>query len=341
MITSGTVGPTDGTFKTFAEKWREIKLNPFKSLADDRNAFEKIRFVSEDIKTFLLYQLENRHPRNDYLTLIKISLIVLGEQSVANDFNWLNELPGISHARWMSKMIYLMLIYLFRDHYELTESEFTQNSIELFVIFGLRIYLKYFLEAPIAVKAPMNDLRLIKDLIKFEQVDRDCSKIVFDGLKKHFWYLSEQLAPLAFFDDDVPKPIKNEMRLNYFSKNSVLLNKKKFFVNRETPISTFYSKQITDFITKGSKSFFEILQISDEFLSLDANLWENTASFVEAKATIAGLAVVNDSAERGVALAKFSNRTSKKEGFFQNRLSSVVDNRNKVKSFDRRNLLPL
>lgn len=103
------------------------------------------------------------------------------------------------------------------------------------------------------------------------------------------------------------------------------------------------TKDVVFFLTKDGflycLGFFEILDTSDEFLSHDASEWNSNDSFMAAKRKISGLAVVNDSAERAVALTKFANRTSKKENFFQNRLMSVVDNRNKVKTYRRQDVL--
>ena len=66
------------------------------------------------------------------------------------------------------------------------------------------------------------------------------------------------------------------------------------------------TKKISNFITKNTKNFFDILSISTNFQE-DPNLRSNLKSFVAAWKTVAKLRVTKDIAERGVALMQEYN----------------------------------
>ena len=67
------------------------------------------------------------------------------------------------------------------------------------------------------------------------------------------------------------------------------------------------TKKISDFITKNSKNFFDILNISTNFQEEDLNLQPNVPSFVAVRKTAAKLCVTNDTAKSGVALMQQYN----------------------------------
>ena len=56
------------------------------------------------------------------------------------------------------------------------------------------------------------------------------------------------------------------------------------------------TKKISGFITKNTKTFFDIFDISTYFLEEDPNLWPKLPSFVAARKTVAKLRVTNDTA---------------------------------------------
>ena len=60
------------------------------------------------------------------------------------------------------------------------------------------------LDAHLAVKAPNEDLNLLKALQHYKSVDETISKATHQKMPGHLWYSSEALVALAFFDDSVP-----------------------------------------------------------------------------------------------------------------------------------------
>ena len=65
------------------------------------------------------------------------------------------------------------------------------------------MYVKIWTLAHVAVKAPIEDLKLLKTLQQYKSVDEKISKATSEKMLGHLWYLSEELVALAFFDDAV------------------------------------------------------------------------------------------------------------------------------------------
>ena len=75
------------------------------------------------------------------------------------------------------------------------------HQICKFIIF---IYLKSWYTAPVAIKAPNNDLQLIKRILDFVIIDSKISKAVLAKFKNHLWYLAPETSAIAFFDKVIP-----------------------------------------------------------------------------------------------------------------------------------------
>jgi len=54
-------------------------------------------------------------------------------------------------------------------------------------------------QAASAIYSPINDLQLLKDLKKYEEVNVMISKKAMKKFFSHLWYLSEELMAFAFF----------------------------------------------------------------------------------------------------------------------------------------------
>lgn len=111
--------------------------------------------------------------------------------------------PGAIHqARWMAKIIYVMKIWLFRSQFKLTSKE--ETGLSDICVFVVRLYIKAWFMAPNAAAAPACDLQFLKDLVAYEAVNLQVSKVSTDKFGSHIWYLSEELVCLSLFDDHTP-----------------------------------------------------------------------------------------------------------------------------------------
>lgn len=119
--------------------------------------------------------------------------------------------PGaMSHARWMSKAIYCLEIFIFREEFKVTAREL--NNFRHIFIFIVTTYVKAWFTSLSAILAPNNDLTLMQQLILYKKINSSVSQAAFKKMIKHLWYLSDQLAIMSLFDDSIDLSVKEKMR---------------------------------------------------------------------------------------------------------------------------------
>ncbi|KAG0722910.1 Xanthine dehydrogenase/oxidase [Chionoecetes opilio] len=140
-----------------------------------------------------------------------------------------------------------------------------------YVKFIVPVYVPAWYAAPSPTSAPANDLALLKDLVGYE--DKSLAKALADGFaRRHLWYLSESLVPLAFFDEDLSLGRKRAM-IEALSSNEGSENlTKRVVVDLKADLS---QKTLADFVTKSSRMFFVTLGIDDGFLETDPAEWHD------------------------------------------------------------------
>ena len=160
-----TSGPEVGVFKRFQKKWPYINKSSFHIARDDDFAGMPLGLRQEMI-LFYTSAIRDRNPREDYRELLQLCLIFLGGEV---DGKLFFRAPGAMHnARWMSKAIYSIKICLFKDQMQLTARE-TRGLMTVSLFVSL-IYARFWHEAPVAQKAPLNDLKLLNLLHQYLNV---------------------------------------------------------------------------------------------------------------------------------------------------------------------------
>ena len=69
--------------------------------------------------------------------------------------------------------------------------------------------MKAWITAPLAVKAPNNDLCLLKTLLHYKLVNETITSVTFKKLLRYLWYLSDELAGPSLFDDGVAQSVQD------------------------------------------------------------------------------------------------------------------------------------
>lgn len=187
--------PETELFKRFRDNWPKIAKTNVKSLT----VTKKFKQQKESVTSFL--QTSTGWSRNDYKELIDLTLLVLGNRP--ERFTW--KKPGpIHHARWMAKLIYATKMYLLRGQgsaFELTPEEVKQ--LHRFVRFGALLYVKPWIEAPLAAEAAFNDLDLWRKIQAYRSTDSELASETSAVLERHLWYMSDELVGLGFFSKQV------------------------------------------------------------------------------------------------------------------------------------------
>jgi hypothetical protein len=116
--------------------------------------------------------------------------------------------------------------------------------------------------------------------------------------KGHLWYLSETNVGLAFLDERISQADKAKMFQSLEKPE-----RKKELKRLEGKSLNFAGKELSDFVTSRTKTFFALFGITDaeKYCSNELRIFINA------------LKVVNDTAERGIALIKKFNESVRDE----------------------------
>jgi hypothetical protein len=297
------LGPSSGpeilVFKRFKTAWPNIDQNKFSTISSDPDALRCVENVASSTIVFAENQLKDFQPRDDYKELLQLTIIFLG--GVPSKGISFRAPAGLHRARWMAKAIYCFKLFMFKDQFKLTKREL--KAITEICVFVVVVYVRCWFQAPAASSAPRNDLWLLKQLKSFENINKAMSKKALTKFLGHLWYLSEELVALAFFDDEVSFETKQKM-VTALSEEGSDYSPKRISLD----VNYVAEKNIEDFVSSNTLRFFKILGISSAFMEKEARLWEEDEDYKASKNIVSSMRVVNDIAERGVALIEEYNK---------------------------------
>lgn len=109
----------------------------------------------------------------------------------------------------MAKFMYSIKICLLEQQIQLllpgtitTQQQVSQ--VTDFVIFATLVHSSWWMACSSAVDAPWHDLKLFQLLLKYKAFNPVVSKSAILAFQRHFWYLTEEMVPLALFSSKVP-----------------------------------------------------------------------------------------------------------------------------------------
>lgn len=325
-----SISPNIELFSHFRDYWPRINPSVFSTATDDENTAVIVAPWKDDVIRFATAQLTVFQPRDDYRELLELTIIFLGAiPSRGLHFRY----PGALHrARWMARAIYSLKMWLFRDQYVLQQRSGTSRGpnnrdrlwehLKNVSLFVTCIYVRYWFQTPSAITAPKNDLALLCSLSQYPH--KTIADAAMTAFGRHLWYLSELLVGLSFFDNDVSVEEKKLMvaalRDNEGSEEPP----------KRIPLFSHPStKGLHDFVTKSTIRLFRILELPDAFLEVDPGEWKTNEDYTRSQAICRSMRVVNDLAERGVALIQHFNASiTRDEEQKQYLLQVVEDHRN-------------
>lgn len=326
-------GPEILLFKRFQSEWHKMDITKFSSGIEDDVVKTMLNDVIKDIKIFCTHHLDQNYSRDDYKEFLELALVFLGG-NLPRRITF--KAPGaIHHARWMAKALYSLKIYLFRKQFNLTKNE--EKGLRDICIFLLRLYIRAWFRAPIAVKAPYQDYNFLKDLSSYP--DSDIAQTALKKCCGHLWYLTEETVGLAFFDDDIPNDLKKKMTTSLTENKHTDTKFKKLSLKPEE-IKNFISKDFSCLVSTNTKRFFERFNIETIFLTDNTETWSTYDSYIKGSEILKNIRVVNDTAERGVKLIEdFNNILTKDEDQTQYLLQIVKNYKLKYPESNKSSLM--
>ena len=172
---------------------------------------------------------------------------------------------------------------------------------------------------------------LINSFITYADIDSVIAKAAVTSFKRHLWYITEELAPLALYSNEVDNNTKQKMADKILKASRDRLCSKRHGSGFGKPsfckMPTIVSNDISAFIGDDSWSFFHITGLDDSFLNTPVAQWEANNAYQQGKLIVNNIRVVNDSAERGVKLCQDFSGSAHKEKHFQSILQVVENSR--------------
>jgi hypothetical protein len=329
--------PNIEVFSHFRDFWPRIDQASFSTAMDDEITAAVIIPWKYDIMEFAVAQLNEVQPRDDYRELLELCIIFLGGIP-PRGVKFLY--PGAIHrARWMARAIYSIKMWLFRKQYnaQLIGGNVSQKSrgrgpsqndklwhhLQEVSLFVAAIYVKYWFQSPSSTAAPKNDLALLRALSVYP--NPDVAKAASKGFGNHLWYLSELLIGFSFFDEEVSAEEKVLMVAALKGKDG-----SDNPLKRIPPVLEPATKELHDFVTKSTMNFFTILGLSQDFLEHHPTEWRNHEAFQKNQDVVKSVKVVNDLAERGVALIQEFNASITRNEEQKQYLLQVVEEHRKT-----------
>lgn len=191
-------------FITLQKQWTKLKKDKISILPKSTPGFvkkEKIELIQclKRIKT-------SKFIRKDYEEFVDLCLIALGEPHPKYKYK---SPGGLSNARWMSKAIYALKLYIFQESLKLDKNQI--EKLEVFIQFVVLVYVREWLLSPLPAEAGNSDLRFVRNLKKFRKINVEISERVTDKYLNQSWYLSGELIGLSLFSYEVSEEEKRDI----------------------------------------------------------------------------------------------------------------------------------
>ncbi|XP_049302015.1 uncharacterized protein LOC125775433 [Bactrocera dorsalis] len=276
-----TTAPQPDIFKRFQIHWPNIGQSKYIEEVQDDSVKKSVKEFEKEVSEFLLFQLTEKQPRDDYLELIKLCLIFLGKGPSHNvSFNT----PGAyHHTRWMAKAIYSLKMFIFREQFSMSEEEF--SSLKAICLFIVNLYVKMWCQASNAISAPSNDLQLVQNVIKYRRIDQGVSEKVLGKYLLHLWYLNPELICLSLFDKNVSNKIKRKMAKKFLSYTNLTEERSsrimRVQVSENEAVNLFKNISLQNFVSDQSLAFFEYFKVKTDFLTEDPKKWSENKDFLK------------------------------------------------------------
>jgi hypothetical protein len=282
--------------------------------------------------------------REDYHEFLQLSAAYLDPEFPVPPFRQ----PGALHkARWMSKLLYSIKICMLEQQIsDLPRGTIAnvqqREKVKHFVNFCTLIYCPWWMKCSTAVEAPWNDIVLYQNLLKYQDVTPVVVKSAQKAMRRHLWYLTAEMIPLALFSENVPsedrqliadkllmlKPVDDDFTIQ--GRFGEGFGKPKF------PSEINLNTKLADLVTQDSWLLFRLLDLDADFLSEDVDEWPGTSSYENCVVNIQAINVVNDGAERAIKMGSDFLHCARKEENFQNLVQVVEMNRKTLPNLRKR-----
>ena len=141
-------------FKKFQACWPHLKQDNYEPASSEPSMGVYVAPVRDSLLISSKKFFHIPQTRKDYQYFLELIILFLGE--LPEQGVLVIRKPGAFHrARWMSKVLSLFKIWIFRAPIKLTAEQ--QKGLAEVVLFTVLVYFRTCFDAPIAVSGPSND----------------------------------------------------------------------------------------------------------------------------------------------------------------------------------------
>ena len=209
-------------------------------------------------------------------------------------------IPGADHhARWMSKGIYYIKIWLLSRIFVLSVVE--RDQVQRIFRFTVVIYAKAWFLAPLSSSAPRNDLEFHYKVLLYRQVEPKAAFMVLQSIRRHQWYTCPQMATLALADKHMESEEREMLAktLHRMPRNKITTGRPEFpFLNWEGEVLA--RPKLQSLVTSNSWLVFQLLGLTSnqDWLLTPCSMWDLFADYQKVEEFARNISVTNDLAER-------------------------------------------
>lgn len=308
-------------------EWESLDLDHFSRDIDEYELEDEMHVTfRENAIRDLKIQDTTFQARDDYAELTDLALKFLGESTIAKKRFMV---PGaVTNARWMAKAIYALKSYLFRHQMNIEEPFL--GRLRRFSLFISYIYVRYWNWCPNVFNAPLNDLRFLKELEKYRQLDNELASIAIETFCRHLTYLSDEMVILALFsnqlNDDEKEKIRSKLQVGQEDVYQRRTNNSIRFIHTG---ESFTQLELHNFVTHRSMFLLKTMDMDLTFMERYTKYWKQLESYQNLREKLKKLfVVVNDSSERalGQTANAINNQKARTENNLQNFLTCKLNN---------------
>ena len=116
------------------------------------------------------------------------------------------------------------------------------------------------------------------------------------SLRRHLWYLTQELVVFALFDNSLDRDVRSSMAEHLLQNQ----RPQQFMPGKPAFPQMNNVATLTQFIGPRSWLLFHLMGVDGVWLRQDPDEWENNDDYVLMRDVVRDLSVVNDAAERSV-----------------------------------------
>ena len=326
-----TCGPEHPLFKRLYDEWPNITIDQSRLTRYTYGESAILDFEARSSLDFLKLSLrDGKIPLGNYRELAELVIFFLSPNSKDLKIR----MPGaISHARFMSQAIYFMKLKIMNRQLAFINTNALKCEINEMSEFIALFYAKWFIRSSVSKISPRVDLESIWEMKGYRKIRPEISNKCIASISNHLWYLHPTVIPFCLLDENVIEKEKREVcsaLLNIMGQKENSIKYEKIKMEPCINIKKKVRPSLSKFIDKSSLLIFDILGHDSErleWLQLPSKSWPLMSAFREFRDFVKNIPVVNDSAERNVALLKSFISTSTDESLRQDLFLSIEKKR--------------